>query len=141
MGEITRSLRITTNWGMIRLNALIDSGTQENFIRLDIIEKMILKGKMTRHAYEKYGGRERFIGQEGEFEFPDHTKKLGYLMSIRIHWENRFIDTKVIASEDIGEQLVLEQPFLQDNHVIINFKNDTFTLDKYAPKYHRVPKF
>lgn len=140
MGEISKSLRITTNWGMVRLKALIDSGAEENFIRLDILEKMIIKGKMTRHAYKKYGGRERFIGPRGDFDLADGSKKIGYLTAIRVHWENRFIGTEVIASEDIGEQLVLGQPFLQDNHVIINFSKGTLTLGKHAPKYHKIPR-
>lgn len=140
MGEISKNLRVMTNWGTVKLKVLIDSGAEDNFIRLNIIEKMIIKGKMTKQAYEKYGGRKRFIGPEGDFDFPDGTKKIGYLTGLRVYWRNRFIETRAVATEDIQEQLVLGQPFLQDNHVIINFKNDSFTLGKYAPKYHKIPR-
>ena len=140
MGEIKKNIRVRVRGSIIRLNALFDSGAEYNFINMRVIEKLILKNKLAKMMLEKTGGYELCFGPKEEFELGDGSVRTGYITAVSVFWQNRYVTTEAMITEHIQEQLVLGQPFMQLNDVILNFKKDTFRLSKYAPKYYKRPR-
>ena len=110
----------------VRVKALIDSGATDNFVNLKIAKKL--------------GITDRMLGEEVYYSTANKKKEIGKLTSFRIWRRNRFISTEFIVA-DIDEDLVLGQTFLQDNHVKVNFSNDTFELGKYAPRVRKIARY
>ena len=138
MGEMKKNLRVRVRGTIIRLNALFDSGAEYNFVNIRILEKLIFRNKLAKMMLRKTGGYELCLGPKEKFELGDGTVRMGYRTAVSVFWRNRYITTEAVVTEYIQEQLILGQPFLQNNNVILNFKNDTFELSKHAPKYHKI---
>ncbi|MCK5342648.1 MAG: retroviral-like aspartic protease [Candidatus Heimdallarchaeota archaeon] len=127
MGEISK--RITVSYFRdrpVRVKALIDSGATDNFVNLKTTKKL--------------GITERMLGEKVYYSTAKKKKEVGRLTSFRIWRRNRFVSTEFIVA-DIHEDLILGQTFLQDNHVIVNFSNDTFELGKYAPRIRKIARY
>jgi len=124
MGEIRKKIKIMWGGRSTTVDALIDSGATDNFIKPKLIEK--IHGEMWDTA--KY-----YLG--------DGRKRLGKWTSFFIQRRNRRVSVYAIATDKIEEDLVLGQEFLQDNHVKVNFSNDTFELGKYAPRTRKIARY
>ena len=121
MGEIKKKITVFYFRNkQIEVNALIDSGATDNFINFKTMQKL--------------GIQKNMCSGQTKFYLGDGTEKQGWLTSFSIKRRNRFVTINAIAG-DIEEDMVLGQPFLQNYHVKLNFKNDTFELGRYSPKF------
>lgn len=125
MGEIRKRLKIMFGGRTTTVNTLIDSGATHNFIKPKFVNK--IKSSMWGKAeYYMGDGKKKYVGQ--------HT---GFFIIRR----NRLKSVDAIATNEIDEDLVLGQKFLQDNHVIINFSNDTFEFGEHAPRVRKIARY
>lgn len=121
MGEIKKKMTVFYSKNrLVDVNVLIDSGATDNFINLKTMQRL--------------GIQKNICYKQVNFYLGDGTRKSGWLTSVSIKRRNRFVTINAIAG-DIEEDMVLGQPFLQNYHVKLNFKNDTFELGRFSPKF------
>ena len=123
MGEIKQNLKIIGLKGIMRVDAIFDSGATMSYIKQSIAEKIGLKdlGKVT-------------------YEMPNGKEEEGYMSSMIVVIRNRSAPTQIIISPTLKDDLILGQNFLQYNDIILNFKKDKFRFGEHQPKVRRIYK-
>ena len=120
MGEIHQSIKVNGN----RVSSLLDSGATDNYISLNLANKLnLVKG-------EKYF----FKGIDGK-------QRTGHISYVTTEIMKRTGSTMVVVTDLLpqdGYDIILGQRFLQDNEVKVNFKKDNFRFSEHQPKIKRM---
>lgn len=120
MGEISQSLRVNG----VRVNALYDSGATGNYLSSRLAKRVRL-----------------YLEKNYSFEGIDGIKHTGRIAHISVDIMGREGSTRVVVTDILpndGFDVILGQPFLQDNEVVLDYKKDKMRFTSHQPKLRRI---
>jgi hypothetical protein len=120
MGEISQSVKVNG----VRAQALLDSGATENYISKRLAKRLRL-----------------YNAGDYAFQGISKVRHKGFISGVWISVMHRGGSTRVIATDLLpqdGYDVILGQPFLQDNEVKIDYAKDKFKYSNHQPRARRI---
>lgn len=105
----------------MRVKALLDSGASANYINIDLARKLGYSSFMWGSAMITLGNGKKIKG----YYVP---------LSVKVYGRVKGMMALAIPSD---EKLIIGHPFMQDNDVILDYKNEKIRFSKRIPKANR----